>query len=80
MFPSFLLMQEHLLLDGCEDAQRLPVSDNVQLRRAHGVREAKENRWLPLIADGQVWFVPPARMPLNERLYRWMRPVHRVIG
>ena len=80
MLPSFLLMQERLFLNGCEDAQRLAVSDNVQLRRTHGVREAKENRRLSLSGDGQVWFVPPARMPLDERLYRWMRPVHRVIG
>jgi hypothetical protein len=80
MLPSFPLMRERLFLNGCEDAQLLTVGDNVQLRRAHGVGEAKENRWLPLIADGQVWFVPPARMSLDERLYRWMGPVHRVIG
>jgi hypothetical protein len=29
MFPSFLLIQEHLFLKGCENAQRLTVSDNV---------------------------------------------------
>jgi hypothetical protein len=65
-------MREQLFLNGCKDAQLLTVSDDGQQRSAHGVRETKENRWLPLIGDGQVWFVPPARMPLDERLDRWM--------
>ena len=73
-------MQEQLVFKGCQNVQRVPVGNDVQPRGAERVSKAKENCRLPLILDGQVWFIQPARMALYERLDRWMRPVHRVVG